>query len=784
MSEQAHEIVYKRPPLYAKQQAAMFDPRRILTLEASTKSGKTAAAIVWLFEQALRGQRGQHFWWVAPVYMQARIAFNRMRQHFLDHDGRSLFTVNLTDQTLTNPRGAVIAFRSAEKPDCYDSETEILTRDGWKRFADLGAADEVMTRSPDGLAEWQRPSRIIHEPYNGEMVAIQSGKIDLLVTPNHRQLVQRRRGHVRRGQTGRGKPSPGKGVVLTELWVQASELKTQDRIPARSRWLGVDNSNLTHDFCAFLGFYLAEGSAIGNASTVEKAAALVARNGYRIHFAQTAGLKGGDKGDVRIAFSEVLTNLGYKVSEYANGLKIWNKELWHYLVALGDKYTKYIPYAVKQLPPEKLRTLLIWLAMGDGVIRRGRIETIWTVSKRLADDIQEVAIKCGYSAVIGVKLPDQGVSGRVGGRSVVQRTPLYRVMLSKPTARCLRTTKDGPFYGRSLYDGLVHCVSVPNTCVLVRRNGKPCWSGNSLYGEDVYACVIDEASRCREESWHAIRSTLTATRGPIRIIGNVKGRKNWFFQLARLAEQGMPNFAYHKLTAWDAASAGVLADEEIRSAKAMLPEHVFKELYLAEPSDDEGNPFGAQHIRACYAPLSPRPAIAWGWDLARKQDFTVGIGLDEDGHVCEALRFQKPWSEQVKIIKAFVGNSPALVDETGVGDPIVEAIKLPERKGSNGAEVIELSCPRLEGYKFTSASKQMLMEGLALAIHERKIRFPEGPISIELMNFQYEFTRLGIRYEAAPGFHDDCVCALALAWRCFDNKQLAYDLDLSWIGAD
>ena len=32
--------------------------------------------------------------------------------------------------------------------------------------------------------------------------------------------------------------------------------------------------------------------------------------------------------------------------------------------------------------------------------------------------------------------------------------------------------------------------------------------------------------------------------------------------------------------------------------------------------------------------------------------------------------------------------------------------------------------------------------------------------------------------------HDDCVCALALAWRCFDNKQVAYDTDLSWINDD
>lgn len=323
-----------------------------------------------------------------------------------------------------------------------------------------------------------------------------------------------------------------------------------------------------------------------------------------------------------------------------------------------------------------------------------------------------------------------------------------------------------------------HTLTTMKGTVIAFRSGD---HPDSLYGEDVWAAVIDEASRFKEDAYNAIRSTLTATRGPMRIIGNVKGRKNWFFQLARRAEQGLPNYAYHKLTAYDAIQAGVLADAEIEDARKTLPEHVFRELYLAEPSDDEGNPFGAQHIRACYAPLSPRPAVAWGWDLARKQDWTVGIGLDADGRVCEALRFQKPWHETIDIIKKFTRNTPALADETGVGDPIVEAVKLPQY--GRGSNVIELSCPRLEGYKFTTASKQMLMEGLAMAIHERKVRFPEGPIALELMAFEYEFTRLGIRYSAPPGMHDDCVCALALAWRCFDNRALAYDRDLTWIGA-
>src|SRR3990167_8326742 len=78
-------------------------------------------------------------------------------------------------------------------------------------------------------------------------------------------------------------------------------------------------------------------------------------------------------------------------------------------------------------------------------------------------------------------------------------------------------------------------VKVPSGGFIWFKSGeKP----DTLFGEDVYDAVIDEASRVRQESWHAVRSTITATQGSVRIIGNVKGRKNWFYNLARKAEAG------------------------------------------------------------------------------------------------------------------------------------------------------------------------------------------------------------------------------------------------------
>ena len=234
---------------------------------------------------------------------------------------------------------------------------------------------------------------------------------------------------------------------------------------------------------------------------------------------------------------------------------------------------------------------------------------------------------------------------------------------------------------QALDPALITCNGSDLTITL-KLNGAIIWfksadTPDSLYGEDVYSAVIDEASRVKEEAWYAIRSTLTATKGPIRIIGNVKGRKNWFYNMARKAQSGMPNMEYHKITCVDAIEAGIIDAEEIEDAKRTLPEQVFKELYLAEPSDDGGNPFGLSHISNCpicagFACLTP---LGWGCDLAKSFGWTVGIGLDENLDVCRFARFQKPWKDTKREIIEVTNGVFALVDSTGVGDPVLEDLQ-------------------------------------------------------------------------------------------------------------
>ncbi|MEM6816111.1 MAG: terminase family protein [Bacteroidota bacterium] len=110
---------------------------------------------------------------------------------------------------------------------------------------------------------------------------------------------------------------------------------------------------------------------------------------------------------------------------------------------------------------------------------------------------------------------------------------------------------------------------------------------DNLYGADVFACVFDEAPRARSKAWTAIRSTLTYTQGPCKLIGNFQGVSNWMHKLKEKAKDDK-NYEYHKITCWDAVAAGILKEEEIEQAKRDLTPMEFKMLYEAEPVEGEG----------------------------------------------------------------------------------------------------------------------------------------------------------------------------------------------------
>lgn len=288
-----------------------------------------------------------------------------------------------------------------------------------------------------------------------------------------------------------------------------------------------------------------------------------------------------------------------------------------------------------------------------------------------------------------------------------------------------------------------------------------CWSldqPDAGRGRKYKRVVIDEAGIVRnlEAAWQeAIRPTLADLKGDAWFLGTPKGR-NYFHRLFAKGEAQENGWKSWRLPT---TANPTIDPSEIEAARNDMPLAAFNQEFLGIPADDGGNPFGLDSIRACVAPLSTLPAIAYGIDLAKSQDWTVLCGMDANGAVCALDRWQSDWGSTMSRIVRTVGNVPVMADATGVGDPIVEELS---RRGVN-----------MEGFKFTSQSKQSLMEGLASSIQQRRITYPDGWLVSELESFEYEFTASGVHYEAAAGMHDDGVCALALANRKFHAPKVS-----------
>jgi excisionase family DNA binding protein len=150
-----------------------------------------------------------------------------------------------------------------------------------------------------------------------------------------------------------------------------------------------------------------------------------------------------------------------------------DKGLWQHLSLHCGKgvKNKRLPQYIKEYPARLLRLLFASAVAGDGRIshaRDGSESTVGytTISRQLADDMHELAIKCGYRA-----------SMREESRKTVTGNTVY-------TLNCLRNRLEFSFRNsqnltREHYRGKVWCVEVPTGMFLVRLNGKVHVTGNS-----------------------------------------------------------------------------------------------------------------------------------------------------------------------------------------------------------------------------------------------------------------------------------------------------------------
>jgi len=234
-----------------------------------------------------------------------------------------------------------------------------------------------------------------------------------------------------------------------------------------------------------------------------------------------------------------------------------------------------------------------------------------------------------------------------------------------------------------------------------------------------------------------------------RIVGTPKGR-NKFHVLDSYEDWGHYHFNIN--------DSPLYSIEEAEYLEGKIPSEVWRQEYMAEFLEGAGTVF--RNIFECanvegYS--TPKAGIDYvmGVDLAKHVDFTViMIAEKSTNKVVWMDRFNKiDWGFQKGRIKSTYEkwNRPTVImDSTGVGDPIFDDLR------NSGMQITP--------YKFTSTTKNELIQGLSVTMDKREISFPNWDVLIkELEVFAYEMTPSGnLRYNAPEGLHDDCVIALAL----------------------
>lgn len=339
---------------------------------------------------------------------------------------------------------------------CFSHDTEVMTEQGWMTIQEIVENKlPVLVASLDresGNVEYQLPTKYLSYDYEGEMVHI-NGKVDTLVTPNHRIFWRPRK-------IGRNVPIEdhltGFSFERADSLKYEFELKrdfgiyTGDEV---GEFILPEYSNQVHkkakklnmdDWLEFFGYYITEGS----------------------HTAYSTNLH-QKPGDIANKMEQVLGRLKFDYSTYNRrdrgtlAFAVHDVQLSNYLHQFGLAREKFIPAPLKQLSKRQLRILFTAMMDGDGSQGTNQSSYYCSASRRLATDFQEIAIKLGYVTTL---------SKHVDG--------YYYVSLG--TER--KTPRTSTEYIETIpYHGKVYCLTVPNGLLYVQRNGKPSWQGNSYW---------------------------------------------------------------------------------------------------------------------------------------------------------------------------------------------------------------------------------------------------------------------------------------------------------------
>ena len=373
--------------------------------------------------------------------------------------------------------GQIVNFFYTLQGECMCKNTEVLTKDGWKFFKDIDKDNDTFAtiNTITKKIEYQKCTDYI-EKDSTNMIHFLDTKTDLMVTPDHKMLVAKYNPDLKK-----------KNYDLT--FVKAKDFNTNTHlIPTKSIWEGIEKTTFTipsitrskylnpdilineiqksitvnmDDWLAFFGLWITGGSTNKTLNTPEKGNEYY---DYTIIIKQTIG-------ENHKPIEDLLNKLSFKWNKTdINGnvnYCIYGKQLYSYLAQFGKSKDKFIPKEFKALSKRQLEILFKWM-MFDQVSKNDSYE-YYTPSYKLKDDIQEIVLKLGIAANVISKSPNLK-SKDLESKDLEFFVKTFSKANYVKVASCNINTVP--------YCDKVYCVTVPNSTLYVRRNGKAIWCGN------------------------------------------------------------------------------------------------------------------------------------------------------------------------------------------------------------------------------------------------------------------------------------------------------------------
>lgn len=273
--------------------------------------------------------------------------------------------------------------------------------------------------------------------------------------------------------------------------------------------------------------------------------------------------------------------------------------------------------------------------------------------------------------------------------------------------------------------------------------------------------ICDEFAFMDSEAWtEVLRATVLVKGKKVLLISTPKG-KNHFWQLHSLDGEN-PQYKAFTMTSYDNP---IIDPKEIDDARATLPDHVFRQEYLAEFIDGGAGLFNDLNM---VEPSKQGTKFFAGVDVGRVDDYTVLSVLNEFGEQVFIDRWRHDtWSNIARKVADKINeyNCATYVEVNSIGDAVMEVIGTFVKNKQN-----------IHPFVTTGKSKNDAIEQMAVANQTKEISF--RPVDwlrkeFEVFSFEFNAKSRSLRYGAPSGFHDDGVMGTAISFQALKSLKMS-----------